>query len=230
MEIILQTHKRYEIVDILRGLAVLLMIIFHFSYDLNLFNFIDVDFHQSLFWWAFPRVIVTLFLLPMGLAMELGFKGKINWKRVLRRFLKIGGWAILISISTYFAFPDKWIYFGTLHCIAVCSILATFFLGRKKLSIVTSLVILVPLLFGFQWPWIKLSHASMDYIPALPWLGVVLLGMVLVHFRFHFLRVPNLPGKKLLLFFGQHSLVIYLVHQPILFALAKGAHFLLGRS
>lgn len=226
----MQTHKRFEIVDILRGLAVLLMIIFHLSYDLNLFNFIDIDFHQSLFWWAFPRVIVFLFLLPMGLAMEISFKGEVNWSRVFKRFLKIGGWAVVISISTYFAFPDKWIYFGTLHCIATCSLAATFFLGKKKLSLIAAIVILTPLLGGFQWPWPKLSHASMDYIPALPWFGVVLIGMALVHFNFHNQSVPNLPGKKLLLFLGLHSLVIYLLHQPILFALVKGVHFLLNRA
>jgi uncharacterized membrane protein len=213
--------SRYELLDIIRGSAVVLMIIFHFSFDLRIFGYTEVDFQENLFWWVFPRVIVFLFLTAMGLSLEVTYKGKLEPKKVLRRFFKIGGFALLISLFTYFAFPTRWIYFGTLHCIALCSLLALPFQGKKWISLSGAFVILIPLLAGFQWPWFKMEHASMDYIPALPWLGVVLLGMFSFHLNVHKTPIVSFPGKSWLLFCGRHSLIIYLIHQPILFGLVK---------
>lgn len=214
-------NSRYELLDIIRGTAVLLMIIFHFSFDLRIFGYTQVDFQEDLFWWVFPRVIVFLFLLAMGLSLEVANKGKVEAKKVAKRFFKIGGYALIISLFTYFAFPERWIYFGTLHCIAVCSLLALPFLGKKWLCLSCALAILLPLITGFQWPWFKMEHASMDYIPALPWLGVVLLGMFSYHYNLHRYKVPAFPTKGMFLYFGKHSLIIYLIHQPILFGLVK---------
>ncbi|MCF8060748.1 MAG: DUF1624 domain-containing protein, partial [Bacteriovoracaceae bacterium] len=213
--------NRYPIVDIMRGFAVLLMIIFHLGFDLTVFGFTNFDFQNDLFWWTFPRVIVTLFLFSMGQSLEITHKPPLKIKKVLKRFFKIGGFAVMISIFTYFAFPTRWIYFGTLHCIAVCSILAIPFLNKRWASLIGAAVILLPLLLGFHWPWPQMSHASMDYIPALPWLGVVLLGMGSTHFSLHKQNVTNFLGRNLLIIFGQHSLFIYLIHQPILFGIVK---------
>lgn len=213
--------NRYDFLDFIRGSAVILMIIFHFSFDLRLFGYTQVDFQNDPFWWAFPRLIVFLFLSAMGLALEVTYKGSLKPKKVAQRFLKIGGFALLISLFTYFAFPKRWIYFGTLHCIAVCSVLALPFLRKKWLCLSGASVILLPLLVGFDWPWFKMAHASMDYIPVLPWFGIVLLGMLSYHFNLHRFNVWPFPGKKIFLFCGQHSLFIYLIHQPILFGLVK---------
>jgi uncharacterized membrane protein len=220
---------RYPTVDIMRGFAVVLMIIFHLGFDLTVFGFTNFDFQSDSFWWAFPRVIVTFFLLSMGQSLEIAHRSPIEVKKVLRRFLKIGGLAALISLFTYFAFPTRWIYFGTLHCIAVCSLLALPFLNRFWITLSGAAIILIPLLAGFHWPWPQMSHASMDYIPALPWLGVVLIGMGSTHFGLHKLSIPNFPGKNILLLFGQHSLFIYLIHQPILFGIVKVFRTILGQ-
>lgn len=209
---------RYEMIDVIRAFAVLLMIIFHLGYDLNAFGFAKIDFSNDLFWWTFPRVIVFLFLTAMGLSLELGPE-KLSVSKILQRFFKIGGAAIVISITTFFMFRQNWIYFGTLHCIAVCSVLALPFRGRPKLAFLIALILLIPLAFGFHWPFFKLPHPSMDYIPALPWIGVVFLGMCSFHLGLHEVSIPNFPFKRAFFVLSKYSLFIYLIHQPILFGL-----------
>lgn len=222
-----QVHRgRFPLIDLTRGFAVLLMIIFHFSYDLAAFHYVEINFLEDRFWWLFPRVIVFLFLYAMGQSLELVHRKSIHWKKVSKRFLKIGFFALCISGYTYFAFPDHWIYFGTLHCIAICSLLVLPFVNRPKLTVLAGLAILLPLTWGFEYPWIKMSHAAMDYIPVLPWIGVVFLGQYSLHQGLHSYDPPNFPGRRLLTFFGKYSLRVYLLHQPILFGLVKGFHYL----
>lgn len=220
-------QKRFPLIDYTRGFAVLLMIIFHFSYDLSAFNFVHIDFQRDLFWWIFPRVIVFFFLYAMGQSLELVHQNSIQIKKVGKRFAKIGFFALCISTFTYFAFPKNWIYFGTLHCIALSSVLVLPFVGRPKLTALASALMLVPLLWGFQLPWFKLGHASMDYIPLFPWIGVVFLGQFSTHLGLHRYGPNSTSLKSLLLpleLMGRHSLLIYLIHQPVLFGLVKLYH------
>lgn len=209
--------ERLTLLDQIRGLAVLKMAIFHFAYDLDVFKYVDINFQKDWFWFAFPRWIVVLFLLSMGLSLPLTHKHGIQWEKLKKRFLKLAFYALIISVSTYFLFPKKWVYFGTLHCIAACSLLALPFLNRPVLCWGGAVVLLLPLSWGFQWPFLKLSHRSMDYIPAVPWLGVVLVGMALQSQ----LRPPfwtkysfSCPALE---WAGRHSLNIYLLHQPLFY-------------
>ena len=216
-----EERPRYPIIDMARGFAVFLMIIFHFSYDLSAFKFVEIHFQQDLFWWIFPRVIVFFFLYAMGQSLELVHRHGIEWPKVARRFGKIAFFALCISGFTYYAFPKSWIYFGTLHCIALCSILVLPFVGRPIPTLLGCVAMLLPLTWGFQLPWFKLGHASMDYIPVFPWIGVVFLGQLSIYANLHKIKVPAFPGKAMLAFFGKYSLRIYLLHQPILFGLVK---------
>lgn len=217
---------RYNIVDEIRGLAIVLMIIFHFFYDLNVLKFVKINFAQDPFWWGFPRVIVFLFFLSVGLGLPMVHTPQIKWKKFWQRFLKIAGLAILISLVTYFLFPKRWIYFGTLHSIAVCSILALPFLRLPKLALLVFLALAIPsAFFKLDIPWIILHEFSMDYISPFPWLGVVGLGIFLFHKNFHHIQLGMEPLLKPLRFLGKHSLVIYVLHQPLIF----GALFALSK-
>ena len=216
-----QDHNRWIIIDLIRGLAVLLMIIFHFSYDLKLFGHVKIDFQNDLEWWVFPRIIVFLFLFAMGLAMPIT-NNKPNFRNLfLKRLGKISTLALIISLGTYFIFPKRWIYFGTLHCIAVCSILAVPFLKRPIISLTVSILMLLPVfIFKFTYPWFSMEHQSMDYIPAIPWIAIVLLGIFSFHYNFHqIIHIKRNFLTNILEFLGKHSLKIYLIHQPILFGL-----------
>lgn len=218
--------KRYEFIDVLRGFTVLLMIIFHFCYDLNFFRFITVNFNHDLFWWTFPRVIVFIFLVAMGMSLALVHHKEIKWQKFLKRQKMLITYALIISLVTYFAFRPMWIYFGTLHCIALAGFCALPLVSRPKLSTLVTLIFIVPLFFGFNWPFFKLNHYSMDYIPLFPWLGIVTLGITLFHLNVHKYNLPSFPLKSLLIWLGQNSLNVYLVHQAILFPLVYAASLL----
>ena len=62
----------------------------------------------------------------------------------------------------------------------------------------------------------------MDYEPIFPWFGVVLIGMGLGEFLYpegvRSFTLPQIPEivVRPLAFLGRHSLIIYLVHQPII--------------
>jgi len=214
---------RYNVVDEIRGFAIALMVIFHFFYDLNILNFVKIDFTGDLFWWIFPRVIVFLFFLSVGLGLPLAHTPKIKWNKFWIRFIKISGYAVLISLTTYFLFPDRWVYFGTLHCIALCSLLALPFLKWPKVGLIIFLALAIPsTFFNFDLPWIVLHGFSMDYISPFPWFGVVALGIFFFHVNFHKVDLAKWgvgPLLKPLRFMGKHSLVIYVLHQPIIFGI-----------
>lgn len=211
-------NSRSRVIDFIRGFTVILMIIFHLSFDLNHFNFVKIDILHAPFWYAFPRVIVFLFLFATGMSLTLAHQDQINWKAFWKRFLKIAGFALLISTATYFAFPDNWIYFGTLHAIALISVLSLAFLKRPIIALVLALVLFIPSIFlDFNIPWIALPHHSWDYISPFPWMGASLLGIFAVHKNFHRTNCPDNAIFVTLSYLGRHSLFIYLIHQPILF-------------
>lgn len=211
-------QNRFPIVDEIRGLAIVLMIFFHLSFDLNLFNFVKIDFSNNFFWWILPRIIVFLFLFSVGLSLGISHQGKIKWKKFWRRFLKIVFFALIISLATYLLYPDKWIYFGTLHCIAFCSLLGLPLLRLPYLCLVIFLGLFIPsIFFDYNLPWFSLDNYSLDYISPFPWFGAVTLGIFLFHWNFHQLATPNNPALKFLGLLGQKALIIYLLHQPILF-------------
>lgn len=211
-------NSRSKLVDVIRGFTIILMIFFHFSFDLNNFGFINVDIIRDPFWYALPRLIVFLFLFAVGMSLSLAHKDKIHWRPFWRRFFKILGFALLISVVTYFMFPENWIYFGTLHAIATISLLSLPFLKRPKLSLVVALLLFIPsIMFDKNIPWMTLPHQSWDYIAPFPWLGASLLGIFAVHKGLHLYSVPENKLVKSLNYLGRHSLTIYLTHQPILF-------------
>jgi uncharacterized membrane protein len=63
---------------------------------------------------------------------------------------------------------------------------------------------------------------SVDYEPIFPWLGIVLIGMGLGEYLYpeglRSFTLPQIPEMVVrpLAFLGRHSLIIYLIHQPII--------------
>ncbi len=210
--------KRLEMVDFLRGVAVLQMIIFHLLYDLSHFSFIEFSPGKNTLALIWPRLIVSHFLFSVGLSLPLLHYPNIRWRKFLRRELKLVLSALLISATTYVLFPSSWIYFGTLHAIAFLSLLALPFISRGKLAFLALIAILTAQMGGVRIPWFALAHKSMDYVPPFPWFGALLLGITLFHHgKIHLLPIKQFPLKNMLLFLGRNALIIYLLHQPILF-------------
>jgi uncharacterized membrane protein len=200
------------------------MIFFHFSFDLNLLGFIHIDIIHAPFWYFMPRLIVFLFFVAVGMSLTLVHQKKIRWQLFSKRFIKLTFFAGLISLVTYFTYPDNWIYFGTLHSIAIVSLMSLPFLKYPKTSLLIALSLFLPsMILNKNLPWFELPHPSFDYISPFPWVGACLIGVFLISKNMHKIYC-NQQSKtiKSLNFLGQHSLVIYLIHQPILLGLLYG--------
>ncbi len=214
--------RRYFTIDVLRGFAVLLMVIFHVAFDLNSFGFVSIDFIENAFWFSFPRFIVTLFLLCVGMGLALVHKEGIRWAAVRRRFYIIGGWALVITIITYFLFRENFVYFGILHCIATTSVVGVFSVRLPKLSLVVGIILVVSN-FVFQSTLVPMSKwlnvSPMDYIPFYPWFGIVLIGIYLESINFHRIPIKRSFLTRPFEVMGKHSLKIYLLHRPIIYGL-----------
>lgn len=216
----LKQNSRFLIVDVLRGFTVVLMIIFHFSFDLNYYGLVRFDIIHHPFWYIFPRLIVFLFLFTTGISLAIAHQDQIHFGKFFKRLLLILFWAAIISGTTYFLFPENWIYFGTLHAIAVVSCMTLPFLQYPRLSLAVALALFIPsVFFDLTIPWFELPHSSWDYISPFPWLGASLLGVFAMHKGMHQVYLPDSKPMKFLKFLGVHSLFIYLIHQPILFGL-----------
>jgi len=217
----MRENNRIIGLDQIRGIGVILMIIFHFCYDLKMHQLPSIPGDSTLFWYWLPRLIVFIFLFCVGAALRMAHQSTIQWRAFFNRFLKIAGAAFSISIVTYFLYPSRWVYFGTLHCIALCSFFSIAFIKWPKISLFFSISIITPVVFfEYKYPWIDLGHPSMDYEPFLPWFYVCLLGIYVESTGFiKKVNIPNLLGGNYLLFLGKKALIIYLIHQPILFGL-----------
>lgn len=216
---------RYPLIDTLRTLAILLMILFHLFWDLTSFGILSINFKENLFWQHLPRLIVFLFFLCVGVSLRLVHYPTIQWKKLFQKLLLLTLLSAMVSLATYYVFPQNWIYFGTLHSIVVCTLFTLPFLPHPKISFIVAIALFIPsLLWDKSIPWITLSHASLDYISPFPWFGAMLFGITLHHFDLHKLKDPHIE-KKWIHFLSNHSLFIYMVHQPILF----GATYLLSK-
>ncbi len=216
---------RFPLLDATRGLAVLLMVIYHCFFDLNWYGFTHFHFNTDPFWLIARAIILTLFLLVMGVSLSLAPP-----HRLPQRLIRLLGAALLVTIASAWLFPRSYIYFGVLHFAVVASGLALFFRG-SWFTLVAGIGIVVvgstahyPLFNQPALHWVGMMtfkpHTE-DYVPLIPWFGVVLLGLWLGNRLYRPGGSPptlslSIPWIAPLAWLGRHSLAIYLVHQPLL--------------
>ena len=220
--------KRYIEVDLIRGIAILLMVAFHFSYDLNHFSYIDINIRSGLDWRYFRYLILTLFIMTVGISLVLANRKKINFKKVLLRSLKLLIASALITIVSYFMNPIMWIYFGVIHFILFGSLVGLLFVHRPYVSLVVGLSILILYNLGLanmHWLYnplqdiLHLPRHTEDLVQFVPWFGVLLIGIFVGHTKWYDWGIKSNQVSESLSFLGQHALIIYLIHQPILFGI-----------
>ncbi len=242
-EVLRSPSGRLIWLDLFRGAAIGLMILFHFCYDLNFYGFIHQDFARDLFWRAFRWLIVWIFLLSVGISLVLVHGRGIRWSSVGRRLLLLGTAAAGVSLVTRILFPDSWVYFGILHFILLASLAALPFVGRPLLSLVVGLAVLLGWslgwismepLFPLLAPRLGLPAFTRDLVPFVPWFGVVLLGVAFASAGGHrapVLAAVGISGRAtgVLAFMGRHALAIYLLHLPLLFGAVMLLHLALHR-
>jgi uncharacterized membrane protein len=227
---IISRHERVFIVDAVRGIAVMLMMGFHFCFDLNYFKLASFDFYFGPFWLAARAMIVTLFLLLVGVSLQLASTGRLNIRAYSRRLALLAACAGIVSASSYGIFPNSGIFFGVLHFILVASILGLIFTRFNYLNLMLGTGwILAGLAYQNAWfdqAWLNwigfMTHkpVTQDYVPLFPWFGVVLLGLFMGRWLASHETAAAWKGVgKLpltLLWLGRHSLVVYMLHQPLL--------------
>ncbi len=224
--------QRLDRLDALRGLAMVWMAAYHFAFDLNHYGFFQPPyrFFQDPLWTVQRTLILSGFLLCAGAALAVALDAGQTWPRFWRRWAQVAGCALLVSVGSSFMFPQSWIFFGVLHGMAVMLIMARLLapLGAW-LWLLAALCIGLPLawrhpVFDTSWlAWVGLvtrKPITEDWVPVLPWLGVMLVGLAgaqwLLRHRRAVISGPVPSALQPLAVLGRWSLSFYMLHQPVL--------------
>jgi len=208
------------------------MVCFHFCFDLTYFQLAGFDFYNDPFWIYSRIVILSAFLVLVGASLWLSHESGIDFKKAWRRVLVIVANAALVSVATYAMFGGRWIFFGVLHFIAIASILGLPLVRHRLLALGVGCVCLWAGSLSnaiFDQPWLRwvgfMTHkpGTEDYVPLMPWFGVVATGIFLGPLLKHVSVAwnPRSSGWRLAAGAGRHTLLVYMVHQPILIGLLK---------
>jgi len=231
---------RLDLVDALRGAAMVWMTAFHFCFDLSNAGLLHTNFYQNPVWTWQRSCILSLFLVCAGAGQAIAVAQAQSWQRFWRRWLQIAGCAVLVSAGSMLMFPNSFIYFGVLHGMAVMLIVARLSAGFGRWLWPMGLLVLA-LAWAAPWAmsegwlasafnektlnWIGLVNAkpiTEDYVPLLPWMAMVWWGMAAS--QWYLRRVEQSPVKPLpkalqpLAFLGRWSLSYYMLHQPVMLA------------
>lgn len=226
-------HGRIPLIDAARGVALASMAVYHFTWDLEFFGYVEPGLTAVGGWKLFARCIASSFLFLVGVSLVLAHGRAIRWRGFAKRFAMVAAAAAAISLATYVAVPDAFIFFGILHQIALASLLGLAFLRLPALVAlaVAALVVAAPHYLRsdvFDHPalwWTGLSSAnprSNDFVPLFPWFGAVLLGIAAARWAISagwLARLASVAPARWtapLVVAGRHSLAFYLLHQPLL--------------
>ncbi len=233
--------RRFIEIDLIRGFTIIMMILFHISWDLDHFGIVTLN--KTIYQYNF--IFQPMFFLLVGICLAVNSnknnnlsKNKKSFKtHLIKRGLSIVGLGMIITLITFVIFPDKIVLFGVLHCIGFSIILSIPFLKFKSYNILFALLIIIfgfiigsftmenptilHLMIGVHQP--NLWQHTIDYFPLFPWFGVTLFGVALGNLLYtgneRRFKIPDLSKYKPAKMFswcGKHSLAIYLLHQPII--------------
>lgn len=228
--------NRFWGVDAARGVAIIMMVVYHTTYDLDTLGGYDIQ-STSGYWALFADVTAGLFLFLVGVSLAISRTrtGRTGWslfRKYLARGLRILAYGMLLTL-VFLVLRMGVVAFGILHLIGVSIILAYPFLRLRFTNLVLGILIFAAGLYILARDLTSVSYWLLpfgvvpegvmmpDYRPLLPWFGVVLIGLFFGNVVYGSGRrladkAPVLAGPLLPL--GRNSLFIYLVHQPIVVA------------
>jgi len=223
---------RIPALDAARGLALCAMVVVHVVVDLELVGLVPPGTSMGGAWPVLARTTAGSFLFLAGVSLWLAHGAAIRWRAFAVRLARLVAAAAAVSAATWLALPDLFVHFGILHAIAASSVIG---LAALRLPAAATLALAAAALAApgalagpaFDRPglwWTGLAAApppSMDYVPVLPWLAPCLAGIAAARLAGAaglWPRLAALPAPRALARAGRHSLIIYLVHQPVLLA------------
>lgn len=231
--------ERFFELDALRGLAIFLMVIYHFFFDLDFLGIYEFNTHSGILL-VIGRSAAILFIFLAGVSLTLSYSRTLSlhgtqnqFSHFLKRGAGVFAWGLVITVVTAVFLARGTIYFGILHLIGVSIILAYPFLKYKRVSLIAGIMLLFAGIFmetayaDYSWLlWLGIKpHGfyTLDYFPVIPWFGVVLLGVFTGNSLYpdyqRSFRICECEGNvlvSLLGYLGKKSLLIYLVHQPVI--------------
>jgi uncharacterized membrane protein len=211
------------------------MMVFHFCLDLATHGLAKFDFSREPLWggWqSFRAGILTLFLCVAGASLYLAHPNRVDWVNLLRRLGWLVGAAVLVTVATEIAVPGRTPWMGMLQSIALMTILALPFRRWGPCNLVLGLAAIAAGAFVSSPVFNRVPLQAVglmtyapeteDYVPLLPWFGVFLIGLFWGQILSRDLPPSRtnpwwirVPPMRLLAWAGRHSLVIYLIHQPV---------------
>ena len=191
---------------------------------------------------GFPRLFAlstaSLFIFLAGVSLHIsrsrgGPQGR-GAKGFVLRGAGIFSLGLVINAATFVFIPESPVVFGILHFLGTMIIIGpvlphspwkNYLLGTVAIITgflflpITGLIWTIP--FGIR----PAPFASLDYVPLFPWAGIFLFGLGagallypggVPHQRWSAPHSRTVEGATYL---GRHSLVIYMIHVPIILAI-----------
>lgn len=239
---------RIAAVDLARGLAIVAMVIYHAAWDFGSAGLIGLDAEHDLPLVILARLTAGTFLFLVGVSLVLAHRSGLRPRPFLRRLAIIAAAALIVTLVTRFAVPDGYVRFGILHAIAAASVIGVLFLRTPPwvALLAAAAVFAAPYFLADPffnrpgWTWLGLATVeprSIDHVPILPWLGPTLLGIAATKIalakgvdRWFARWQPENRLSRGLIVAGRWSLIIYLVHQPVLLGIVYAISAMTGAA
>lgn len=235
----MKKNNRIYIIDTLRGILIILVILYHTMYDLNYMFGVNISLIHSEGMDIFRDGFVSILIFIAGISCNLSHNNTL-------RGIKTLGCALLISAVTAFFMPEQLIVFGILHFMGTSMLVyAAAEPLLKKINYIAGAAVMLILFFatyGIYFGFIgvagygvhfnneadnifmfilgfKTSMFSGDYYPLMPWIFMFLAGA----FAGRDIKNKKIPLVFLkdycppLTFIGRHTLIIYMLHQPLIY-------------
>jgi len=228
--------QRFWEIDFTRGIAIIMMIIYHELWNMIYIFNLKINLSDP-FWRLFQITTASLFLLLVGISLSISnTNSNANLQKYLKRGIIIISYGMIVGIIAGMAIPNSNIFFGILHLIGTSIIISYFFRKHTYASLISGIgILLLPLfikenytqniiliILGIS----KSAIKTYDLFPIIPWLGIVLIGLFFGRIlysdnkrQFRIIQIEENSIIKIICYLGKHSLIIYLLHQVILFGL-----------
>jgi uncharacterized membrane protein len=205
--------QRFIEIDVAKGVAVLLMMFFHYFYLGKHMNVVNANTESGLLYLC-AKIAHTTFIITSGMNLAISTSGKSSEEYIpqkVKRGLYLLAVGLIISYLTKIEFGESYVKFGIMHFMGIAIILSAFVMKVPTLTYVISAGILL-IHFMLKTPSFKnkfldicernpftcfisgimnLKYDSLDHFGLIPYLGYFLLGSAIAFTCYKIKNVEN---------------------------------------